>query len=215
MGDRWFERPQKGSLWQGIVVVGSDDIPITGVEVAECAGRSVDAGLLPGLVIEYSIGQITGADADILKTNGPASTLIEVALVIDSDFWVMTELPGNFRVHETSQVFSRIADLQGGAMDFVIITGMHLVYVAIGSELRRNVVDGFECLGVDIVPEHSRPIRQIELGRKARAKIPRIAAVAVEFAAGWKQRADFSDRVSRFVVLEERGAGTAVAAVKS
>src|SRR6478672_6142584 len=162
----------------------------------------VDSRLFAALVVENSHCDIVG-HAEVLEADRPTTALIQVTLVEHPDFGVPAECSCAFQIYEAAQHFAAACDAQRGAMDKIVVAGVHLPDPPIGSILRRDVEHRFENLGHDVVAKQFWTIVDIKSVRSSGAEVPTFSRVIQKLIASREQRTDLRDRVSGLVQLEQ------------
>ena len=88
-------------------------------------------------------------------------------------------------------------------MHEVVIAAVHLPNFPVGPKVGRDVEDGLELLGHDVVAQHLGPVPDVDGVGTSRAEVPALAGVIQKLTAGREQRTDFRNGISGFVQLEE------------
>src|SRR6188508_685196 len=170
--------------------------------------RAVDSRLFAALIVEYAHRNIAGY-AEVFEADRPTAALIQVALVEDPDFGVPAECSCALQVHEAAQHFAAARDAQRGAVDEIVVAGVHLPDPPIGSILRRDVEDRLEDLGHDVVAQQFWTVIEIKSIGSSGAEVPTFARVVQELIAGREQRTNLRNRVGGLVQFEQRRSRTA------
>src|SRR4029079_3573715 len=109
-----------------------------------------------------------------------------------------------FTIDQAPQILMGIRDTQGGAMNHIVIAGMHLPDIPVTPEVCGDIEDGVEEVRDHVVAQHLGTVVQIEFIFPTRAEIPSFSGITDEFATGWEKRADLRDVIGGLVQFEER-----------
>src|ERR1043165_4756462 len=118
--------------------------------MAQGAVRAIDSRLLAGLVVKDAHRDIAG-DSDILQADGPTAALVQIAFIESADLWIPPVGFSGLHINHASQIFAGADDAKSGTVDKVVVAGMRLPDLPIGPEFGRQIKDGFEGFGHDVI----------------------------------------------------------------
>ncbi len=165
LGDFGLEVPQDRRVGQVVVVIRSDGVAVSHVEVAQSPSGSIQSRLLSRMIVEYPVREVIG-HADILEADRPPAALIQVAFVKHADFWIEAKLPGGFHIDEAAEVFSGVGDLQVAECTRSSLLECICQMLRFPPNCGSNVKDRFKLFGHDVVAQHPRSVVDIQFCRR-------------------------------------------------
>ena len=208
------EVPQQDGVGEGVPVVGTDDVAVAHVGVAD------GAVLVPDQAFG-AVGQVEDAHLEVvlvvhvLQAHEPAAALVDGALVEVADLGEVLELPGVLVVDHAAEHLPGGVGPEGGGVHLVVVAGMHLPDGLVGAEGGGDVEHGLVLFAQDVVAQHARGVIDVDLGRLGHAPVPALGAVPGAGAVGIEQGTEVGGLAGGLVVAEQGGAGAAAGPVQT